>query len=108
MTCHVDRKDRERQQGAAQPPQRERAVEKARKWLDENAWIALPDAAAKAAFAERFARALDAERAEVWEEAAKEHQRHCVSLACRDNKVPCNECETYRARAAALREKEKA
>jgi hypothetical protein len=38
-------------------------------------------------------------RRETWTAAAKEHQRHCVSLACRDNKMPCNEYETYMQRA---------
>ena len=47
--------------------------------------------------------AIRAAVAETWEAAATDHRRHCISLACREGKVLCNEYETYRAYAARAR-----
>ena len=48
--------------------------------------------------ADALAAAVTRARQETWKLAAQEHQRHCISFDCRDNKRPCNECETYRQR----------
>ena len=50
----------------------------------------------------RVAAALTRARQETWKLAAQEHQRHCISFDCRDNKRPCNEYETYRQRGEGV------
>lgn len=50
-----------------------------------------------------IALALTEARARAWEEAAREHRRHCPSFSCREGKAHCNEYETYKARAAEPR-----
>ena len=59
------------------------------------------DEDAKATIAAYVVALRDAARAETWRAAAAEHRRHCVSVACRDGKTPCNEYETYAKLGAA-------